>query len=391
MHVGFICYQYHQPGGIRIYAKELLKRLSALGHQIVVFTPVPRFHGVPVESQSEFQVCAVPSSDIRLSSLFTFALHLPRAIREIEKRYGRFDVLHSNGVADFFLRKSSFGCARVVTAHHLGVSVITHGGLSVAFHPSQLTKENGPAFFAEGVCLRRADRIIAVSESVRNELTRHYSVDPQRISVVWNGVTFREPIRDDALLRFSRRRWGIDEADKVILFIGSLQERKGLRYLMRSFSLLHSRGDLRLLLVGAGDSRPYAALARRLGVLDKITFTGFVDDSELSAALGLASALVHPSAMEGFGLAVVEAINAGVPVLATRAGSLPEVVREGVDGVLIEYGDEKALAAALVEVAEGRIAKSRAGRESIAERFDWDRTATATAQTYEQAVAGQKL
>lgn len=165
-----------------------------------------------------------------------------------------------------------------------------------------------------------------------------------------------------------------------VLFFGRLDVfQKGLDTLIRAYALLRARHpDVPLLVAGRGkDGAAVESLARELGVADGVRMLGPVSDARRLDLLAGARVLLMPSRFEGFGLVAAEAMAAGVPVVATRAGALPEVVDEPRGGVLVPVDDPEALAeaaAALLDDDGRRAQLSREARES-ARRFRWSSVA----------------
>src|SRR5205807_1987762 len=120
--------------------------------------------------------------------------------------------------------------------------------------------------------------------------------------------------------------------------------------------------------------RPYQKQASELKVAKDVVFAGRVDERTLNAAYGMATALVHPASMEGFGLVVADAVASGIPVISTRVGAIPEVVQDGIDGQLVNYGDTTSLAEAIRRVLESRKDFSTHRVRNEQSRFSWERT-----------------
>lgn len=209
------------------------------------------------------------------------------------------------------------------------------------------------------------------SSFVRNEVIDHFRVDPDRVVSVPLGVRPVAPGDAGA----GRRLVG---GDRYVLAVGTVEPRKDLPTLVRAFALVGDDDpDVRLVLAGQdGWGAEALDLAiRRSRHRERIVRLGWVSDHDREALLRGASVYAYPSIYEGFGLAPLEAMSAGVPVVATDTGSLPEVVGSGAD--LVPVGDADALAAslarALADDGHRRELVAR-GREAVA-RHSWDTTA----------------
>jgi glycosyltransferase involved in cell wall biosynthesis len=223
--------------------------------------------------------------------------------------------------------------------------------------------------------LDRADRVVAVSDFIRDDLIDH-GTDAQRIRVVPNGV--------DAGSTHAPAAPETDIAGPYVLSIGRLVGVKGLDVAVDA--MVHAPDDLHLVLVGKGPAA--GALARRAqrnGVADRVHLTGWVPEDEKRRLLGSALAYVHPARFEAFGLSVLEAMAAGCPPIAARVGGLPQVVGDA--GILLDH-DPRAWAAAI-----GRLHASTTERDDLAAKarrraagFDWRTVARDLEAVYEEAV-----
>ena len=198
--------------------------------------------------------------------------------------------------------------------------------------------------------------------------------DSGAVDVVYNGVSLprRQRARDVGLAR----KLGLKKGDRVVGVVGKLIPEKGQLELVRAVGLAGLRlKNLKLLLVGAAADPAYLADIHReircLGLEQRVAAVGYVED--VFSALSLMDVLVSASRVESFGRTVVEAMAAGVPVLAIRTGGLAEVVQQGKNGFLIEGGSPELLAEAIEKFfalkASAVASFIRAGRRTVAERF----------------------
>jgi glycosyltransferase involved in cell wall biosynthesis len=237
--------------------------------------------------------------------------------------------------------------------------------------------------------LRRAHRVIAVSETTRQELLARYRVAPDKIRVIHEAPApgfhpMSAAVREAVRIRHRLRR-------PFVLFVGLLEPKKNPGALLGAAARLRAAGawgETDLVIVGAPGWGPgsWAAEARRLGLDGLTRFLGPVPDDELAALYGEAHAFVFPSLWEGFGLPVLEAMACGAPVVASRRGAIPEVAGEA---ALLVEPEALAVAEALGQVLgdAGLRERLRAAGLARAASFSWERTAAATLAVYRGAAA----
>jgi 3-deoxy-D-manno-octulosonic-acid transferase len=215
---------------------------------------------------------------------------------------------------------------------------------------------------------RRADRLLAVSEAVWRWFAGRSPGLAGRMTVAYTGLPALEPAEPRRLEEF--RHWlGLEPAEPVFVCVGKLHWNKNQRLLVEAARLLPQDKPWRVLLVGAG---PEEQTLRELAAASngRVLMTGELDDPAL--VLGASSLLVVPSLREAFGLAALEAQQAGVPVVAAAVGGLPELVTDGRTGRLFPSGDASRLAGILAEYLEApaSFARMAAAARMSAARFD---------------------
>jgi glycosyltransferase involved in cell wall biosynthesis len=228
--------------------------------------------------------------------------------------------------------------------------------------------------------------VVAVSEELRRRLATFERIEGNEVRVIPNGVPFAPAVRSAARVR---RSWNVPEDAPVVGVVAGLKPVKNHALLLDAAVGLIPRFP-GLVLVFAGDGPLRAELearARRLGLDDSLRLLGFRSDlSEVYAGLDVV-ALTSDS--EGMPLALVEAMAAARPVVASRVGGVPEVVVDGVTGIVFPAGDREALAGALAGLLadpERRRAMGEAGRRRYEERYTLERMAAAYASLYHRAL-----
>ena len=235
--------------------------------------------------------------------------------------------------------------------------------------------------------IEEVDRLIAVSDGLRRAYQR-IGVPPERITTVANGVA---PLRSRVGRDAARAALGLDPGQPVVLTAGRLTHMKGQCHLLDAVPRLLGRfPDLAVVLLGDGPLREVLEKqAAELGVGGAVRFAGHRDDAR--ALLAAADVFALPSRHEGMPLVALEAMDAGLPVVATRVIGSAEVVEDGVTGALVRPADPAALAAALERLLVDPALRRRqgaAGRRRFRAGFTRERMARDTAAVYETLLAG---
>ena len=212
-------------------------------------------------------------------------------------------------------------------------------------------------------------RVICISQGIADVLLSE-GVPADKVRVVrsavdatpWNSPESREGFCAE---------FGVPAGPPLLGVVAQLIERKGHRYLFEALAALKERQAFSLVVFGQGPLREeLEALAKSLGLAERVCFAGFRKD--LPRWLGCLDLLVHPALMEGLGVSLLQASSAGVPIIACRAGGMPEAVRDGVSGLLVPPGDSAALREALAQLLENperRRELGRNGRRLALEEF----------------------
>lgn len=235
---------------------------------------------------------------------------------------------------------------------------------------------------------RLFDRVIAISEGIAEKLRRE-GLSPTKLRVVRSAVDPRpftaatEPTRARAAL-------SLPADARVLGVVAQLIERKGHRFLFQAMPELLGRfPDLQLVLFGKGpEQADLQRLAAALQLGGRVHFVGFRDD--LPQLLPALDVLVHPALREGLGVALLQASCAGIPIVASRAGGIPEAVRDGENGLLVEPGDPAGLAAAIGRVlADPELARrlGQGGRTLMTREFGIDAMVEGNLAVYRELLA----
>jgi glycosyltransferase involved in cell wall biosynthesis len=390
-------------GGQGVYVRQLSRELAARGHHVEVFSgqPYPELDPGPV-------LRALPSLDLyrdddpfrtpspaelrhwadvlevammwggAFPEPLTFSL---RALRALRARPGGFDIVHDNqGLGYGMLGVPRLGLPLVTSVHH-PITVDRRLDLAGRNLRERLGKRRWYGFVRmQGRVARRAGPLITVSSSSKEDICRDFRVDRDKVHIIPLGVD----------TRLFRPRPGRDRVPGRIVTVTSADSPlKGLSALLRAIAKLVTERDAHLVVIGA----PSAATRRQVAQLalgDRVTFASGLPDEEYARVLASAQVAVIPSLYEGFSLPAVEHMASGTPLVASRAGALPEVTGDA--ALLVTPGDPEELAAALRGLLDDDAERARLAARSLARvqmRFAWPAVAAATEALYRKVINGE--
>jgi glycosyltransferase involved in cell wall biosynthesis len=237
--------------------------------------------------------------------------------------------------------------------------------------------------------VNNADRVIAVSSSLRQVLVGQYGADGDRVTVIPNGVDVNRftPMPQSE----ARARLGLQGEEPKLLYVGAITQSKGIDHLLRAFKLLLSDGSasVELILLGDGDyDRRARSLASELGIADSVTFAGKRPNEEIPLWINACDLLVLPSLREGFGVVLVEAMACGKPVVSTSCGG-PEDIVTPQTGILVPPADEAALAWALRDtLSDGTRFRPEVIRQRAVDNYAYEGIASQIVGVYEHVLQG---
>ncbi len=360
-----------QPVGAGNYIIHLIRSFSSLQleHELVVFAHQSGHDLLDIPDKRALHWVVV-SDKSPAQRLLWEQIALPVLVR----RAG-IDLLHSL----HYTRPVALPCASVVTFHDM-----------TFFLYPQLHTRSKRFFFPIAIRMsaRKADALIAISESTRQDTIRLLGVLPQKIISTPLGVTedFR-PVSDSMIREEVRQKYKLPE--DYILYVGLVEPRKNLPLLIKSFKALVERGVHHQLVIVGRFGWMYKEVLQQieaLGVKEKVQFTGYVPSQDLPMVYNLASVFVYPTLYEGFGLPALEAMACGTPVITSAISSLPEIVGDA--GLLVPPGDEQALSDAIFETLSNQTLQKQLATKGIqrASLFTWERTAQETLRVYESVL-----
>jgi glycosyltransferase involved in cell wall biosynthesis len=360
-----------RPSGIGWYTLHLARELESLGHEPILIGPRAEDLAAAAPDGLGPKTSPVPLSGNYLSP--TGHLRLLRLLGSLEA-----DLYHCPYIPFPYFWKR---IPKVVTIHDLipilfpeSVRGSLKGRFPGAFH------------WLHRRAIRVADRIITVSAHTAKDVIRLFPEAEEKITVVSNGVLISD-LLDDDVVTSQLEDLGVHRP--YILYVGRRDPYKRVDLLVRAFARVADSVNGQLVLVGQPDPRfPHAERAlEETGIHSRVTVLGYVAGRSLQALYQGAQFVAHPSAYEGFGLPLLEAMAAGTSVLACRAASIPEVVGDAAH--LVEPDNLDELTGGILELWENsdlRQRLSKAGLQRVHE-FTWRRSAEETARVYAEAVS----
>ena len=354
--VGITCYPTY--GGSGAVATELGIALAARGHEVHFisyehpfrlphFLPRVYFHEVSIGNYPLFEY---PPYDLALA----VRMHDVVLSHGLDLLHVHYAIPHATSawIAKERLREQGRKLPVVTTLHGTDITIV---GQDHSYHA--ITKFS----------IERSDRITAVSQWLKDETIKAFGCGNCRVDVIPNFV---DPVI------FDRARYGpglhqeLGGGKPVLMHISNFRPVKRVRDVVRVFAKVRERVPCVLVMVGDGPDRGAAEEeARTLGVSADVRFLGKID--AVAPLLAAADVYVFPSESESFGLSALEALASGVPVVAARVGGLPDVVRDGVTGALLQLGDVDGMADAVVHFLEPVrwASASKAAQEDAHARF----------------------
>ena len=363
---------YPVLGGLERAIQSLAEELARMGHEVHVITS--RFGAEDRPKEEVINGVYVH----RVKALRFLFPDLTYPLEHVEKVIRDADIVHGHS------QNSLFAVKVVEKAKSLGVKTAMYFMAVDALydHPNFFVRLLGP-FYANHM-LKEALELsdIRLVRSLRDQviLSKKYGVDAAFIP-------------DGVPEWFISHRYGGEEFRgryninyDYVLYVGRLHPLKGIDVLIKAFRyVVESSIDLKLVVIGPGDLKPYKELAQRLGVDKDVLFMGFVDDETKIDAIDGSLAVVVPSVcdyVEVYPMSISEAWARGKPVVATRVGGIPYRVKHMVNGLLVPPKDPKALAEAIIMLAKNRELAARLGVEGRKEVMTWSEVAVQMLNLY---------
>ena len=355
MNIAIVCYPTF--GGSGVVATELGLALARKGHQVHFITysyPVRldflevniHFHEVHVE---EYPLFHYQPYELALSTKMVYVVKT----YNIDIVHVHYAIPHAYAgyMAKQMLKREGIELPMITTLHGTDITL-------VGSHPNY--KE------AVTFSINESDGVTAVSESLKRDTLRLFNID-REIDVIPNFISLKKHTEPKECKRSVMAR----PDERIITHISNFRKVKRVEDVVRVFAKIQEKIPAKLIMVGDGPDREIAdQLCKNLGIKKRVLFLG--NTSDIEQILCFSDLFLLPSISESFGLSALEAMVAGVPVVSSNAGGIPEVNEEGVSGFLCEVGDIDTMAARALYILEdeARLKEFKKGALEVAKRFD---------------------
>lgn len=367
--VGGLVPWHAEAGGGQIIAYKISETLARAGHDIHYVAIAPEGYQREVDWG---EVTFAPKGPGLLASI-------PHAIRLARGgRVDEYDIVHVHSQNETIADCLAYGLSRRIGLKPRFVMSI--------YAPKAYAFPRSPGEVITAISCHSADLIFSLSEFSKKDISRAYRVAASKIAVTYAGVDSPFLARSPTPARKSDDRFSL-------LFCGRLNgphEQKGIDVLLKSLPLVLRHHDTVLNIIGTGARlEQYRALADELNVSRYVNFLGLLEHDRMPAYYAQADLFVLPSRRESFGLVLAEAMACGVPVVATTAGAIPEVVEDGVTGLLVPPDDPEALAQAITSLLsdpDRMKAMGTRGKARVEKHFTWDKVAERMIEGYHKVL-----
>ena len=356
MKIGIVLYPTY--GGSGIVGTELGKALALKGHEIHFITyshPVRLgsftknifYHEVVVSNYPLFEY--EPYETVLASKMVDVVKH-----EELDLLHVHYAIPHAS---------AAFMARQILSSQGIKVPFVT------TLHGTDITLVGRDSSFEPVIsfCLNESDAVTAVSESLKKDTYSYFKTDKE-IHVIPNFIPVPE---ERAIMNYSLRRIYAQDNESILCHISNFRKVKRVADVMHVFSKVNQEVKSKLLLVGDGPERyVIEELCRELDLCDRVTFLGKIQDTR--SVLELSDIFVLPSETESFGLAALEAMAVGVPVISSNSGGIPEVNIHGYSGFLSDVGDTADMAknALKLLLSEETLAEFKKNAIKRAREFD---------------------
>lgn len=372
-------------GGIARVVHDLSHKLVKDGHEVTVVTykdgDSPEYEddkGVKVYRVNNYMI----SPNNFIDWIMQLNFNMVAKATEIINKEGKFDCIHAHDWLVAYAAKTlknSYEMPIVSTIH------ATEAGRNSGIHDETQRYIND----TEWLLTYESTEVIVNSNYMKCELQRLFGLPFEKINVVPNGINLNNFSGIEKDYDF-RRQYAMDN-EKIILYVGRLVYEKGIQNLISAMpKILQGYNDTKLVIAGKGGMLDeLRAQSNRMGLGNKVYFTGYLNSKQVQKMYKCADIAVFPSTYEPFGIVALEAMLAGIPTVVSDIGGLNEIVTHGVDGMKSYAGNSNSIAdSVLTLLYDHRLCDniSKKAKNKVKEQFNWNKIAQDTHFIYEKAI-----
>lgn len=385
----------HFVGGREIHVKELSEGLAKRGHEVTIFTTKHPM-GIKHEIKNDVNIYYYDKNNPKIYRA-SFFKDFSDFFQKMNKGK-KFDVVHNQQtlLGYSFIKYHKNNIPLVTTLHGTTENEIKSAlntksikGLIIATHLIFRS------FYCpvDKITLNNADKIIAVSTELGEDIKKQYRLPEGKLAIILNGIDVNrfKPMSAGGI----RKKWALNY-EKIILSVGAINEQKGFHLLLKVLpDILEYDKKIKLVIVGTG---PYLSklknIANKLNISESVIFTGRVSDDDLPRYYNLADIFVNLTMrLEGLPLVIIEAMACEKPVVASAIGGIKDVIEDGVSGILVAPGNINALKGNIIKVlGDEQLAHEfgKNARKRVVERFSLDRMVEDTIKVYEEVLEDER-
>lgn len=390
-------------GGMNVYVRDITKQLGALGISVDVFTRSQDEHIPHIIHELGYgnrvvHIPAGPEHPLPKQTLVSYIdTFVKQIIQFVERKNCRYDIIHSHywmsGIAALSLKQTWH--VPVVHMFH------TLGKMKQRVGKTEEEKEGQYRIEGENKVIKEVDRIIAATPAELAQLQWLYNANVSKINVIPPGVDVARfyPIPQDEAKEFI----GIPRCQRMILFVGRIEPLKGLDTLLEAVSIMHKNGDwfqnpFCLIVIGGAaeeeieeqshEQARINELREKYGLREMVIFLGNKSQDTLPYYYSAAEVVVMPSHYESFGMAALEAMACGTPVVASNVGGLAYLVKDGITGFTVPVDEPETLASRINQIISDKTLRTSMSEQAVnfAKNYRWETIAKNIIEVYQSLI-----
>ncbi len=376
-------------GGIARVVHDLSQVFANQGHEVHVIT-YKEGNTKEFEKDGEVYVHRIETYPINANNLIDWVMQFNFCVIEkaadVIKEFGKFDIVHAHDwLVAYSARaiKNAYKLPLVATIH------ATESGRNKGIHD----KNQGYVNDVEWLLTYEASNVICNSMYMKHEIRNLFGKPFENIHVVPNGININKFDGQERDWEF-RRNYASDN-EKIVFFAGRIVYEKGIQILLDAApKILQNYNDVKFVIAGRGPCMDeLRAQAERLGISNRVYFTGYLNDVQITKMYKAVDIATFPSLYEPFGIVALEGMLAGCATVVSDAGGLNEIVSHGIDGMKSYSGNSNSLADSILEVLFNQdlckqIAKN--AHEKVVKEFNWNTIAKKTMDVYKETIKSAK-